>query len=232
MFIIRRQSHGAHDTPANSCACACLFSAIQVENAQPIGHWHLWYFESTLLTNQAQPEALAHSASRWVLLVLRAKSNTQRNTYTSCKLHCIQWKSELWCYGNTRKQQLLLQKMSAIQPEEEGDRCGEKIYVRISSKKIVFKDKISKYWAADNQEAELLHEQTTRCRHGPLLPPAWALKGVTEGALSQHGLYQDLKQTNTGRTRVTWEGAPYCYRHAGGNTVLNMWSRQVVTMFL
>lgn len=79
----------------------------------------------------------------------------------------------------------------------KGDRCGEKIYVRISSKKIVFKDKISKYWAADNQEAELLHEQTTRCRHGPLLPPAWALKGVTEGALSQHGLYQDLKQTQT-----------------------------------
>lgn len=98
--------------------------------------------------------------------------------------------------------------------KKKGDRCGEKIYVRISSKKIVFKDKISKYWAADNQEAELLHEQTTRCRHGPLLPPAWALKRVTEGALSQHGLYQDLKQTNTGRTRVTWEGG------AGGAILL------------
>lgn len=134
-----------HDTPANSCTCACLFSPIQVENArrgrdEPIGHWHLWYFESTLLTNQAQPEALADSASRWVLLVLRAKSNTQRNTYTSCKLHCIQWKSELWCYGNTRKPQLLLQKMNL---KKKGDRCGGKIYVRISSKKIVFKDKIS-----------------------------------------------------------------------------------------
>lgn len=42
-----------------------------------------------------------------------------------------------------------------------------------------------------------LHEQAARCRHGPLLPPARTLKGVTEGALPQHGSYQDLKHSQT-----------------------------------
>lgn len=40
-----------------------------------------------------------------------------------------------------------------------------------------------------------LHEQAARCRHGPLLSPARALKGITEGALPQHGSYQDLKHS-------------------------------------
>lgn len=38
-----------------------------------------------------------------------------------------------------------------------------------------------------------LHEQIARGGHGPLLSPAGTLKGVTEGTLPQHGLYQDLK---------------------------------------
>lgn len=42
-----------------------------------------------------------------------------------------------------------------------------------------------------------LHEQAARCRHGPLLSPARTLKGVTEGALPQHGFYQDLKRART-----------------------------------
>lgn len=37
---------------------------------------------------------------------LKAGGDTQRNTQKSCRLHCIQWKNELWCYGNM-KQQLL-----------------------------------------------------------------------------------------------------------------------------
>lgn len=40
-----------------------------------------------------------------------------------------------------------------------------------------------------------LHEQAARCRHGPLLSPARTLKGVTEGALPQHGSHQDLKRS-------------------------------------
>lgn len=38
-----------------------------------------------------------------------------------------------------------------------------------------------------------LQGQTSRGRHGPALPAAWTLKGVTEGALPQHGFHQDLK---------------------------------------
>lgn len=47
----------------------------------------------------------------WICVILlppfKAGSHTQRNTYESCKPHRIQWKNELWCYGNP-KQQLLL----------------------------------------------------------------------------------------------------------------------------
>lgn len=42
-----------------------------------------------------------------------------------------------------------------------------------------------------------LHEQAAGCRHGPLLSPAWTFKGVTEGALPQHGFHQDLKSSQS-----------------------------------
>lgn len=44
------------------------------------------------------------------------------------------------------------------------------------------------------RDAVYLHEQAARCRHGPLLPPAWTLEWITKGALPQHGFHQDLKQ--------------------------------------
>lgn len=73
--------------------------------------------------NQGQPEALDlyHSLSLWTVLPLKAESNTQRNTYKRCKLHCIQWKNELWCYGNTKSQRLLPQSVlvNLIQQKEE-----------------------------------------------------------------------------------------------------------------
>lgn len=42
-----------------------------------------------------------------------------------------------------------------------------------------------------------LHKQAAGRRHGPLLSPARAFEGVTEGALPQHGLHQDLKHSQT-----------------------------------
>lgn len=50
---------------------------------------------------------------------------------------------------------------------------------------------------AEATDSVFLHEQATRCRHGPLLSPARTLKGVTEGALPQHGSYQNLKHSQT-----------------------------------
>lgn len=56
-----------------------------------------------------------------------------------------------------------------------------------------------------------LHEQAAGRRHGPLLSPARTFKGVAEGALPQHGSYQDLEWTQRGYSTNT------CKKRCGSN---------------
>lgn len=109
----------------------------------------------------------------WICIVLllpfKAESNTQRNTYESCKPHCIQWKNELWCYGNP-KQQLLLQEwmwVNLIQPKGETG---------------------VKYWSVSNSQA------VCAIINGPCgLTFGFYLQGWEMEVLSVHGHQDDCQ---------------------------------------
>ena len=103
--------------------------------------------------------------------------------------------------------------MSASSPDtaEKGDRGEVSYYVKTSRNLLAHVDLFFSSWMkyfqilsvqrrdgyAKMLDCVCLHEQAARCRHGPLLSPTWTFKGVTEGALPQHGFYQDLKHSQT-----------------------------------
>ncbi len=74
----------------------------------------------------------------WICIILplslKAESNTQRNTYKSCKLHCIQWKNELWCYGNPKQQQL--QEWMLVNLIQQKEETGVKYWPVLESQAI------------------------------------------------------------------------------------------------
>lgn len=60
----------------------------------------------TRKTEVSLKHELVYIVLHWILPELKAKSNTQRNTLKGRKLYCVQWKTESWCYGNTKLQLL------------------------------------------------------------------------------------------------------------------------------
>lgn len=80
----------------------------------------------------------------WICVILlppfKAGSHTQRNTYESCKPRCIEWKNELWCYGNPKQQlllPLLLQEWMRVNLIQSGRETGVQCVSHVKKKTAV-----------------------------------------------------------------------------------------------